>query len=247
MYPQRPAQVGDRYTEGGGFPRMDGHFHGKMIVVQALMDEAAYPWQADWYRSRVKRALGDRFDDRYRLYFIDHTMHTGPAKGPDTTRIVSYVGVLQQALRDVSAWVEQGTRPPASTRYELVDGQIVLLPGAAERRGLQPVVNLTANGGARADVGVGEQVEFAAIAEVPPEAGYIVAAKWDFEGTGDYPVAETFDSSRVSAHVTMAATYSFSTPGTYFPAVRVTSQRDGDTKTRYARVHNLGRVRVVVV
>jgi hypothetical protein len=39
---------------------------------------------------------------------------------------------------------------------------------------------------------------------------------------------------------------SFSKPGTYFPALRVTSQRQGDAKSLYARVRNLGRVRVVV-
>jgi len=46
--------------------------------------------------------------------------------------------------------------------------------------------------------------------------------------------------------VTLKATYSFSQPGTYFPVLRATSQREGDPKTPYARIQNLGRVRVVV-
>ncbi len=35
-------------------------------------------------------------------------------------------GVLYQALRDVSAWVEKGVPPPPSTSYKVVDGQIVV-------------------------------------------------------------------------------------------------------------------------
>ena len=62
-------------------------------------------------------------------------MHTSPNVLPDdprpvrTTRAVSYVGVLQQALRDLSDWVENGRVPPASTDYEVMDGQIVVPAG----------------------------------------------------------------------------------------------------------------------
>ena len=45
-------------------------------------------------------------------------------------------------------------------------------------------------------------------------------------------------------HVT--ATHAFSKPGTYFPALRVASQREGDPNTPFARALNLSRVRVVV-
>lgn len=48
-----------------------------MIVVQSLMDEAAYPWQALWYRKQVEAQLGGRMDDQYRLWFVEHAMHTG--------------------------------------------------------------------------------------------------------------------------------------------------------------------------
>jgi hypothetical protein len=46
--------------------------------------------------------------------------------------------------------------------------------------------------------------------------------------------------------VTVKATHSFSKPGSYFPVLRASSQREGDTKTPYTRVQNLARVRVVV-
>ena len=110
------------------------------------MDEAAYPWQADWYRSKVRAALGSRFDDQYRLWFVDNAMHVTPnsymtpseggatnaAFSPVNTRIVSYAGLLQQALRDVAAWAERGIAPPESTSYKMDDAQVVVPPTAAE-------------------------------------------------------------------------------------------------------------------
>jgi hypothetical protein len=253
MYPQRPALLGYRYARQGAGSVMSGRFAGKMIVIGALMDEAAYVWQADWYRSLVAQALGPRLDDQYRLWFVDHAMHTAPnvmagdAKPVRTTRVVPYSGVLQQALRDLSAWVELGIAPPASTEYEVVDGQVRVPARAAERRGIQPVVTLTVNGRARADVAVGEPVRFSGVIEVPPGAGVVVGAEWDFEGDGDFPVVEPFEDATLSmALLTVTATYAFSEPGTYFPALRATVHREGDSQSMFARVQNLGRVRVVV-
>ena len=247
MYPQRPVPLG----KNG--PIHTGRFAGKMIVVQCLMDEAAFPWNADSYRTLVQKALGQRFDDSYRLYFVDHAMHTGPWVAPGdprpviTNRIINYMGVLQQALRDVSDWVEKGLAPPESTTYKVVDGQVMVPPTAAERKGIQPVVTVKANGSERADVTVGETVEFTAVIEVPPGAGTVVAAHWDFEGAGDYPLREKFDFTNSSfSHMTLKTTYTFSDPGTYFPALRVASHRQGDFKTRFARIQNIGRVRIVV-
>ena len=254
MYPQRPTLLGPRFSWQGGGSMQTGRFAGKMIVLQTLMDEAAVPWQADWYRSKVEAAFGPRLDDHFRLWYLDHAMHTTPYVAPGdprpvrTTRVVSYQGALQQALRDLADWVEKGIAPPPSSSYEVLDGQVAVPPTAGARRGIQPVVTLTANGGARADVAVGEAVEFWGTAEVPPGAGTIVAAEWDFEGGGDYPVAqEGFeDYGSAMSQVTVRASHAFREPGTYFPALRVTSQRQGESTGRYARVQNLGRVRVVV-
>jgi hypothetical protein len=253
IYPQRPFLMGPRYALSGTGTLQTGRFAGKMILVEALMDEAAYPWQADWYRARVQAALGPRLDDQFRIWFVDRATHTGPfpsrsePRPARTTRTVPYVGVLQQALRDVSLWAEQGLAPPASTEYEIADGQVVVPPTAAARKGVQPVVAVTANGGERAEVAVGETVAFAARIDVPAGTGVVVAADWDFEGAGDFPVSGAFeflspDGSSVSA----TTSYAFSAQGTYFPALRATSQRRGDSKTRFGRVSNLGRVRVVV-
>ena len=84
----------------------------------------------------------------------------------DPTHTVSYLGVLQQALLDLSAWVEKGIAPAATTNYKIVDGQVVVPPTAEERKGIQPVVTVKANGGKRADVKVGEPVTFTAVVEV---------------------------------------------------------------------------------
>lgn len=254
IYPQRPALVAPRFARSatGGDPQT-GRFAGKMIVVQALMDEAAYPWQADWYRARVRDVLDDRLDDRYRLWFVDHAMHTSPTVAPGdarpvrTTRAISYEGVLQQALRDVSAWVEHGIAPPPSTDYDVVDGQVHVPATATARRGIQPTVTVTANGATRAEVTAGEAVEFTGAIEVPAGTGTIVGAEWDFEGSGEFPVAESFDDTNSSySQLTVSASHRFTEPGTYFPALRVSAHRQGDYVTAFGRVQNLGRVRVVV-
>ena len=115
---------------------------------------------------------------------------------------------------------------------------------AAQRGGIQPVVMLKTNGLKRAEVGVGQSVKFLAQISVPPNTGKVVAAEWDFIGAGDYPVAGQIATPGSS--VTVEATYAYSKPGTYFAVLRATSQREGDSKTPYARVQNLARVRVVV-
>jgi len=217
----------------------------KMIALESLMDIDALPWQADWYRTKVREALGNRIDNEFRLYFIDHAQHTPPVGVPAQARTVSYQGALEQMLRDVSAWVERGVKPPASTSYKVTDSQVEVAERASQRGGIQPVVSVTANGASRADLAVDQVVTFYAVVDVPPNTGKVVAAQWDFEGVGNYPVAATLVDASLP-RITVIATYSYSKPGTYFPVLRAVSQREGDAKTPWARVQNLGRARVVV-
>ena len=156
---------------------------------------------------------------------------------------MSYQGALQQALRDVSAWVERSVEPPAGTVYKVADAQVEVPPKAGERRGIQPVVDLTVNGGVRAEVAVGEPVTFTATIEVPPNTGKVVGVEWNFDGAGGYSARDLGD---IRPAVSVGATHSYSKPGIYFPVLRATSQREGDPKTSFARVQNLGRARVVV-
>jgi hypothetical protein len=214
-----------------------------MIVVESLLDREALPWQADWYRSKVHEHLGDELDDNFRLWFTDNALHGDDETQESPTHTISYLGVLHQALRDVSRWVEEAVAPPPSTNYEVVDGQVMVQAGAAQRRGIQPVVSLTVDGNARADVAVGDAVAFRATAQVPEGAGVVVTVEWDFDGAGSFPIAE---SVAVAEKVHAERTHSFGEPGLYFPTVRVAAHRNGEKTSPYARIQNLARVRVVV-
>ena len=58
--------------------------------------------------------------------------------------------------------------PPDDSVYDVVDDQVVLAPTAAERKGVTPVVDLTANGSVRANIDVGDTVTFDTTIEMPP-------------------------------------------------------------------------------
>ena len=245
IYPQRPKLIGPEFAASAGGTTQSGRFQGKMILVESLWDQDAFPWQADWYAAKVKAALGSQFDENFRVWFTDHALHGDVERQIDPTHTVSYMGVLHQALRDLSAWVERGLAPPASTSYKVVDGQVETPSTAVQRKGIQPVVTLLANGKTRAEATVGQPVPLSAVIEVPPNTGRVVSAEWSLEGAPTFVPAEfTTDASGSKATVTI--THIFSKPGTYFPVLRAASQRQGDAKTPYARIQNLSRVRVVV-
>ena len=69
-----------------------------------------------------------------------------------------------------------------------------------------PSSRSVSNGGERADVRVGETVTFEAVAEVPPGAGTLVRAEWDFDGAGAWPtVDDAVDGSQTSVTLTAHA------------------------------------------
>jgi hypothetical protein len=221
-----------------------GKFGGKMIVCQSMLDGDALPWMAAWYESRVRRETGPAFADKFRIWYSDNAQHGPSATGVALTHVVNYQGVLDQALRDLSAWVEKGVPPPASTVHTVQKGQVVLPAAAAARKGIQPVVALTVNGGVRVEVRAGKPVSLTAAITMPPGTGPVVAVDWDFEGTGEYATPGKLAAKAPNARVT--ATHTYTKPGTYFAAIRATGQRQGDAETPFARVQNIGRVRVVV-
>ena len=245
-YPQRGVDIGAAGTLGATGQIPTGRFNGKMIVVECLHDGDALPWQADWYRKKVEDLEGQRVDENYRLWYVDNANHTDPTTELQETHAVAYSGTVQYALRELSAWVEQGVAPPPTSGYSVHHGQVRVPASAAERKGVQPVIHLKVNGGVRAEVAVGDTVAFTAEIEVPSAPGNVVSAKWDFEGLGTFPdAADLGDQASESLHVT--ATHVFTKPGTYFPAIRVASQRERNASTPFARSLNLGRVRVVVI
>jgi len=247
IYPQRPMMLGPLFTRSASGVLPGGKYKGKMIVLASLWDREAFPWQADWYRLKVMENLGAETDNHFRLWYTDHALHGDLTKQEDPTHTVSYLGVLQQALRDLSAWVEKGIAPPATTNYNIEDGQVIVPPTATERKGIQPVLTLKANGGERAEVKVGEPVTFNAIIELPQNTGKIVAAQWDFEGAGSFGVeGKLIPDGNSSTRVTLKTSHVFTKPGTYFTTLRGVAQRQGDVRTPYARIQNLARVRIIV-
>ena len=243
LYPQRPLLLGPLFAAAAAGTVQTGRFDGKMIVVESLLDREALPWQADWYRTKVEDHLGEAVDEHFRLWFTDNALHGDDEVQESPLHTVSYLGVLHQALRDVSRWVEEGVAPPSSTDYRVVDGQVVVPSLAAARRGVQPVVSLAVDDGERAAAAVGREVTFRATAEVPPGTGVIVALEWDLDGSGRFAEAAHVDPA---AWVSVERRHAFADPGTWFPAVRVVSHREGSASTRHARLQNLARVRVVV-
>lgn len=246
IYPQRPMEVSvliSSNAAGGG--THTGNIRFKTIVVDNLLDEQAYPWHAHWYREQVKRHLGDELDDNYRLWYNDNADHDfGEVPESRASIVVEFTGIYHQALRDLAAWVEDGVAPPLSTNHTISSDTQVLVPEDASLRfGIQPYVKLSVGNGSCTGIASGSEVSMNVYAEVPPDAGSIISVKWDYLGTGDF-VAHELDSAAESLH--LQKSFEYSTPGTYFPAVRVTSQREGSMTSPFRHVSNLGRARIVV-
>ena len=244
LYPQRKVLLGPLFAAGAAGKVPTGHFNGKIITVDSLLDREAVPWQADWYRRRFDTIYGKDAPNRYRIWYTQNALHGASEAAAAPTRVINYIPVLEQALRDLSAWVEKGVPPPASTSYTVTGGQVIVPPTAEARHGIQPVVSLMANGGARAEVKPGEPVQVTGTIAAPPGTGKGVGAEWDFDGSGQF--AEKAALAHAAQKATVRASHSFAAPGTYFVTLRVYSQRQGDMTTPYARIPNLARARVVV-
>ncbi|HUD31025.1 MAG TPA: hypothetical protein VMQ93_19345, partial [Novosphingobium sp.] len=158
--------------------------------------------------------------------------------------VVTYVPVLQEALRDLALWVEKGVAPPASTRYTIADGQVLVPATAAERHGIQPVVDLKVGGRDSITIRAGQTVRFEGTITVPGGAGYVTRADWDFSGKGAFTTPSQVPPRTREAKV--AISHRFDQPGTVYVALKGSAQREGDAANTYRQVQNLGRVRVVV-
>lgn len=192
LYPQCPFQVAPAIAYSGAGSVQSGKFNGKMIVVAALLDESAFPWQPDWYRNLIKKAKGGVEEEYFRLWYMDNSLHDDSERTVDDLHLISYLGGLHQALLDLSAWVEKGIAPPPTTLYSIDDNQVSIPEKANDRKGIQPVVSLSVNGEKCIKIARGETLHFIAKAEVPNHAGKLTVAEWSFEGEADYPVKADF-------------------------------------------------------
>lgn len=245
LYPQRPVKAPDFGGTVSGNTAFNGSIKGKVIAVSNLYDNDALPWHTDWYRHRVEASLGNAAADNYRVYFNDHADHQGPpVPGEERAKyLVDWNGMAEQALRDVAAWAEKGVIPPASTNYQVQDAQIIVPDNAANRRGIQPTVDVTIQGKETATIKVGQGVTLMARAQVPPGAGEIIKVEWDLDGDGFYTDAPLTRTGNV---VSLQATAAFDKAGTYLIALRVSSERLGDPTAKFAVAQNLDRVKVIV-
>lgn len=247
--PQRNNVLGYSMT---GVPPQDGDIQGKVIITQALMDESTCPWCGDWYRNKIRETKGTEED--VRLYYMDRCLHNDEAK-MESNMVINYHGALRQAILDLSDWVERGIEPRQSTVYQRDGGLITPAAASGERKGMQAVVSLLAEGKTCAHVRVGEMVRFTVHAEVPEGAGRITAVDYDpveicrlpgekkvFLNSASFTEFE--QDGRYGADAEFS--YTYDRPGTYFASVRVKSNRKGDASDIFTQVKNLARVRVVV-
>lgn len=236
-YPQRPLLVGtaisEMVSEGG---EHTGKLHGKVIAVSNLLDADAFPWHGDWYSRQVRAALGEDYGNDFRLWLVEGADHIAP---PRTPRLVDYTGVLERALLDVVAWAERGVAPAETPRYRVEHGQVAVEPVTGARTGVQAAVDLTAGGHDVLEVAVGQTVRFEVTMEIPLGVESVGVA-WDVDGTGDFVQVEHDGTGAVVLNDR------YESPGTYFPAVRVSVPRSGDGDSPFARVESLGRMRVIV-
>ena len=227
-----------------------GKFQGKMLWVHHTHDASLWPSQGLGMKNNVEREVGrEEGRKHFRLRWTENAEHVPPSMAvshpqrANNTWLIDYLGVIEQSLLDLVDWVERDV-PPAETRFDYRDGEIILPALATERGGIQPVVSVTANGAARADVKVGEVVRFQVQAEAPPGAGNIIAVQWDFDGAGGFP--EKYSADGASPRVDLETRHSFDRAGTYFVTALVESHRDGVVDAESRRIPNLASARVVV-
>lgn len=247
--PQRPVVISYPFTAGGCGSVQDGKIQGKVIVMNSLMD-GDWPWQADWYRQKVKEIYKDQEEECFRVWYNDNCPHGDATEVGDCLHLVSYLGMLRQALLDVAHWVEQDEAPVMSSGYEMVDNQVVLSDDPAERGGVQPMVRLLADGQVCARVKAGQPVVFRAQIMMPPGAGQLETAEWSFEGEQDFPYKEYTITKRENNRwkgvneMVIETAHTFRRPGRYYGVVRVISNRN--VRDIFTRLRNLDRVCVIV-
>ncbi|HJA66925.1 MAG TPA: hypothetical protein H9955_11550 [Candidatus Mediterraneibacter cottocaccae] len=247
--PQRKQVLG--YDMSGTGTVQDGNIQGKVIILQALMDESTCPWCGDWYYNKIRETKGT--DSEARLYYMDRCLH-GDDSALENNMTVDYTGALSQALLDMSDWVERGIEPLPSTVYHREGGQIIPAPSAGERKGIQPVITFLANGTECARVKPGETVHFTVRVEVPQGAGAVTKVLYDTEEVSVFPAEGVFRNEAAfrsyekeglqCAEAEFTAVYE--KPGTYMASVQVRANRKGDASDIYTQVKNLARARVIV-
>jgi hypothetical protein len=212
-----------------------GAIKTKVMVIEGRGDNLSWPIFNSSYAEQIQRTLGTaKSNNMMRFYLHDNGRHAVGGGEP---------GVWQQSIQDLMAWAEKGIAPPPSTSYTIRNGQVIPPDNAADRHGLQPVMNLAANDVARAMVGVNQPVNLIAKLEMPPKTGQIVQFSWTIDGKAD-PMT-VVDKPQTLVNVNRSIT--FDKPGTYVVRLTVNGQRDGlVAPANQTLLQNFKEVRVVV-
>jgi len=229
----------------------DGNIKVPLFLIQHSRDTSCWLIDGVRYDEVVRSQVGDRVSEMWRFWVMDNAEHMpGSAIAPTpppvpTSRLVEGWSAMETGVDLMVAWIERNEQPPEDTEYtfDRCHNHVSLAPTAAERRGIQPVVTATANGGVRADVKAGDEVQLAATSEVPRGVGGIVELAWDFEGTGEWSAVPL--GGGLTSSVSEQAAHRYEAPGVYFPSFRVVSHLQGDRADPYGRIMNVGRCRVV--
>ena len=228
-----------------------GKFPGKMLWVHHTHDASLWPSDGVGMRNNVEREVGyEEGRKHFRLRFTHNAEHTPPStlppafgRAPNTT-LIDYLRTDRAEPRRSRHLgrdrLSNPPRPPSSSSTARSSCPTPPRNAAASK----PVVSVTANGEVRAEVRAGEPVTFQAHAELPDGAGSLIAAQWDFDGSGTYPEQVQLDG--ISTSVDLETTHAFDRPGTYFVTALVESHRDGDVNATSRRIPNLASARVVV-
>jgi hypothetical protein len=227
-----------------------GQYEGKLMWVHHTHDSSLWPPQGVIYQEAVLKAQGPkRAQERFCLRWTENAEHISPAflassaKRATNTWLIDYMPIIEQSLLDLCGWVEKGV-VPSGTTYTFADGKVTLPLDAKERRGIQPVVTVKANGAARADVAIGTPVTLELEGAVPSDAGTIIAVDWSLDGSGQFVDEPGIDGKKTN--IKLSRTHVYDKPGVYFATARVTSHRDADTGAQYRRLTNVASARVVV-
>ncbi|WWD01009.1 hypothetical protein V866_007947 [Kwoniella sp. B9012] len=246
LYPQRALEMGPLFAQSpSGGATYTGQISVKTIMVQNLLDVDAFPWNADWYRQRVRQALNADPETQTRIWYQQNADHFDIAdlSLSNRTRVIFYDPYLWQALKDVANWHEQGIEPPRSSQYTNDNAQISVPYDVNQRGGIQPAVKLDVDGEQRVAVSAGEAVTFQGEAKAVPYTGKIVQIAWDYEETGNYTIVPLASAEEC---LSFTGWHTYSKSGEYYAAIRVATNRDGNLNENYLLHYNLARVRVVV-
>ena len=252
LYPQRGILQGPMFSSEGPGCYENGRVNCKFIIVAALNDEQAYPWQADWYRRKVETEMGIPAEEVCRLYYFENATHGEPVDLDRENHMTSYEGGLRQSLLDLSDWVQKGIEPLPSSVYTVEGGRITPADTAKERCGIQPTVSFGVRKSGDEEysdcvhVKAGETVEFIAKGAVPDGAGALTFVNYSFEDEPYYPNAGEWTLNEDGTAGTSTTQHIYNTPGTYFACVRVKSEKSGSREDFALQMRNIGRARVVV-